>query len=125
MSEVIVTERRRRWSAGDKARIVAETAAPGASVSQVARDHGIHPSQLFAWRREVRNGTKGGGDQSLVPVAVIGGGFEQSPPGTATPVSNRASTRIEIGLVTGRRLVVEDGIDDRRLRQLIRVLEGS
>jgi transposase len=43
--------RRRRWSAKDKAAIVQETYAPGASVSLVARQHGIAPSQLFRWRR--------------------------------------------------------------------------
>jgi transposase len=33
--------RRRRWSRDDKARIVEETLAPGAKVSEVARRHGI------------------------------------------------------------------------------------
>jgi transposase len=34
---------RRRWSADDKARIVEETLAPGAVVSEVARRHGPTP----------------------------------------------------------------------------------
>ena len=45
---------RRRWSADDKARIVEETFAPGATVSEVARRHDIRPQQLFGWRREMR-----------------------------------------------------------------------
>ena len=45
---------RRRWSADDKARIVEETLAPGATVSEVARRHDIRPQQLFGWRREMR-----------------------------------------------------------------------
>ena len=50
--EVITSvERRRRWPAEEKARIVQETYAPGMSVSQVARQHGISPNQLFTWRR--------------------------------------------------------------------------
>jgi transposase len=50
--EVITSvERRRRWPAEEKARIVQETYAPGLSVSQVARRHGISPNQLFTWRR--------------------------------------------------------------------------
>lgn len=67
--------RRRRWSAAEKARIVAESLAPGASVSAVARRHGLHPNQLFAWRRLVR---ADGGDEgaavapppAFVPVLV-------------------------------------------------------
>jgi len=42
---------RRAWSAEDKARIVAESTAPGASVSAVARAHGLTPAQIFRWRR--------------------------------------------------------------------------
>lgn len=45
---------RRRWSADDKARIVEETLAPGATVSEVARRHDIRPQQLFGWHREMR-----------------------------------------------------------------------
>lgn len=46
--------RRRRFSADDKARIVEETLAPGAVVSEVARRHGLSPQQLFGWRRQAR-----------------------------------------------------------------------
>jgi transposase len=53
--EVITgTGRRRNWPAEVKARIVAESLAPGALVSDVARRHGLRPQQLFGWRREVR-----------------------------------------------------------------------
>lgn len=45
---------RRRWSADDRARILGETLAPGAVVSEVARRHGLTPQQLFTWRREAR-----------------------------------------------------------------------
>lgn len=45
---------RRRWSSDDKARIVEETLAPGATVSDVARRHDIRPQQLFGWRRGMR-----------------------------------------------------------------------
>ena len=44
--------RRRNWSAEDKARIVAESLAPGASVSAIARTHGLTSAQLFRWRRD-------------------------------------------------------------------------
>jgi len=44
------TGRRRRWSTDAKTAIVAESFAPGASVSAVARRHDISPSLLFLWR---------------------------------------------------------------------------
>src|ERR1700740_2743933 len=51
--EVITgTGRRRRFSDDDKARIVEETLAPGAVVSEVARRHGLSPQQLFGWGRQ-------------------------------------------------------------------------
>ena len=48
--------RRRRWSDEDKGRIVAESFAPGAVVSEVARRHEISPQHLFSWRKAARNG---------------------------------------------------------------------
>jgi transposase len=55
--EVITSvQRRRRWSAEEKAQIVQETYAPGLSVSLVARRHGIAPNQLFTWRRLYASG---------------------------------------------------------------------
>jgi transposase len=46
--------RRRRWSTDDKARIIVESLEPGATVSEVARRHGLSPQQLFGWRRGAR-----------------------------------------------------------------------
>jgi transposase len=55
--EVITgTGRRRRWPTAVKARIVAESFAPGVQVSDVARRHDLRPQQLFGWRREAREG---------------------------------------------------------------------
>ena len=46
--------RRRRWSAEEKARIVAETLASGARVSEVARRWQVCSQQVFGWRRAMR-----------------------------------------------------------------------
>jgi transposase len=52
--EVITSvQRRRRWSRGEKERIVAAALRPGAVASEVARQAGIHTSQLFRWRRQL------------------------------------------------------------------------
>lgn len=48
--------RRRRWSAEDKARVVAESLVAGASPSEIARRWQICPQQLFTWRRQARTG---------------------------------------------------------------------
>src|SRR3712207_1664972 len=50
------TGRRRTWSDDEKARIVAETLAPGAVVAEVARRWQVCPQQVFTWRREMRSG---------------------------------------------------------------------
>ncbi|WP_128971578.1 transposase [Bradyrhizobium tropiciagri] len=50
------TGRRRRWSDAVKGRIVAESYAPGAVASEVARRHGVSPQHLFAWRKAARAG---------------------------------------------------------------------
>ena len=69
-------ERRRRWTWEEKSRIVAESYASGPSVSAVARRSGLHPNQLFRWRRQFREGRFEGGGADLpafVPV-VVGSG---------------------------------------------------
>jgi transposase len=43
--------RRRRWSADEKAKIVAETFAPGIRVAEVASKYSIAPNLLFALSR--------------------------------------------------------------------------
>jgi len=46
------TGRRRKWSRRRKEAIVLETLEEGASVSEVARRHGVDVSQVFKWRRD-------------------------------------------------------------------------
>ena len=61
--EVITSvQRRRRWSRVEKERIVAAALEPGAVASEVAREAGIHTSQLFRWRQQLCKRT-------LAPVA--------------------------------------------------------
>src|SRR3954447_26385684 len=60
-------ERRRRWSRDDKMRIIEETLAPGAVVTEIARRHGIATSLVFTWRRG--GGGGGGAGAALRPGA--------------------------------------------------------
>jgi transposase len=55
--EVITSvQRRRRWSAQDKKAFVEEAEQPGMSISAVARKYGIHPNQIFRWRKLIQEG---------------------------------------------------------------------
>jgi transposase len=57
MSQITVfsgPERRRRWSAEARLRILAEAFAPGACVSEVARRHDVATGLLYTWRRKFR-----------------------------------------------------------------------
>ena len=59
MSEIeIITDggRRRRWSAGEKLRIVEETMFEVESISAVARRNGVAPNLLYRWRKLMREG---------------------------------------------------------------------
>src|ERR1700686_4255563 len=61
-------ERRRRWSRDDKMRIIEETLAPGAVVTEIARRHGIATGLVFTWRGRARLATVASGGPRLVPV---------------------------------------------------------
>jgi transposase len=46
-------ERRHRWSAEEKLRIVRETLRPGAVAQVVAEQHGIGTGLLYTWRKQM------------------------------------------------------------------------
>jgi transposase len=78
-------ERRRKWSAEEKAEIVAESLAEGAVVSEVARRHGLSPQQLFGWRARTRSAVNSSAPScdttpSFVPAVVA-----SEPPSQAAP----------------------------------------
>jgi len=110
--EVLGVERRRRWSEEAKAAIVAEASRPGASVSFVARRHGLHPNQVFTWRRELRERAAPAAAVSFAAVRLV----EPSRPS--------GSGIIEIELAGGDRLRVDGVVDAEALRRVIAVLEA-
>ena len=70
--EVVTSvQRRRRWTASEKVRMVEETFAPGMTVSLVARRHGVAPNQLITWRRLAAQGslTAAGSGEEVVPAS--------------------------------------------------------
>ena len=105
--------RRRRWSAAEKAAIVAESLAPGAIASTVALRHGLHRNQLYMWRREVRSGAlaqAGAALPDFVPVVT-----------ESRAVSRTAAIEIEIG---GAVLHADAGVDMAFLGKIIRLLKA-
>jgi transposase len=104
-------ERSRRWrTVEEKRRIVEETLAPGASVAQVARFHGVNSNQVFHWRRQYRAGDlalPSAAGAKLLPLLVSDAAEEV--PNTNFPESRIASIHIEF---PGRALVsIEAGVD--------------
>jgi len=64
------TRRRRPWSDEDKARIVAESYGDGITVCDVAHRNGICPSQLFTWRRQLRQPVESAETPLFVPAVI-------------------------------------------------------
>lgn len=98
-------ERRRRWSAEEKARVVAESLAPNAVASAVARRHGIHPNQLYGWRRELRVATAATTPPppEFVPVSLVAVSDRVGSPAVEITVAGavvRAVPGVDLGLLS-------------------------
>lgn len=106
---------RRRWSPEAKARIVAESLAPGVVVSAVARRHDLVPQQLFAWRHQARQGRLAlpAAALSFVPVTLA----PEAPP--AAPTDTRIA--VEVG---GAVVRVPRGADAKLLAEVLRAVKS-
>lgn len=107
--------RRRIWSDDDKRRIVAETFAPGTSMSVVARRHDLNANQLFSWRRKFAATPSTPPAVTFVPAAVMEAPIQDAP-------APCASGRMEVILADGVRLVVDADVDAAALARVIKVL---
>ena len=108
---------RRRWSAEAKARIVAESLAPGVVISEVARRHDLRPQQLFAWRHQARQGRLVLPAEALSFVPVVAT-VADAPPASATPAG-----LIEVAL--GEAVVrVPPDADGRLLAKVLRAVKA-
>jgi transposase len=111
--EVITSvERRRRWSSAEKQRLVETTLEPGASVSAIAREAGIHPGQLYGWRRQLRIASRAG-------FAAVRIGPEQVPAGLP------GAGAIEIEFASGARMRVTGAVDAATLAGVLAVLAAG
>lgn len=109
--------RRRAWTPEQKAEIVADSNRSGASVSAVARRHGLTPQQLFGWRRDARRQAEGPAPvPAFVPVVVEAD--------AVMPTSGPELHLIEvvIGAVTVR---IPRGVDSTTLEAVVRAIKAT
>jgi transposase len=105
--------KRRQYSDALKRQMVAETQAPGASVSIVARRHDVNSNQLLRWRRQ------------LLPKAAVESGamvpVEIAPDGDRPRRTDREGV-IEIAFGCGARVRLRGEVSSETLRQVIELL---
>jgi transposase len=114
--EVIETGRRRRWSAGEKLRIVEESLSAPRLASATARRHGISNQLLFAWRKAYREGRLSDA-HGFVPAMIMPDPPETRPEPTCRP--------IEIVSPSGWRVLVGRDFDEEALGRVLRTLDGA
>ncbi|MFL6834763.1 MAG: IS66-like element accessory protein TnpA [Xanthobacteraceae bacterium] len=110
--EVIESGARRRWSAAEKRRIVAESESGPRQISATARRHGLRPGQLFTWRRLAREGRLTGNEDTVAFAQAV---IAHSP----SPAVSSPSSRMEIVLADGMRIVVDKDVDADALARVI------
>ena len=123
-------ERRRRWTSAEKLRIVEESLATDAVVSEVARRYDIHPNQLRTWRQRARLGLlTSDADRPIshepmagfVPVMVATG---RGIANASLKANAEGMAAVELVLRNGRVLRLPDGIVPARAAALADALEG-
>jgi transposase len=134
--EVITGQsRRRRWTAEEKARIVAESFEADANISEVARRNGVARGLLTAWRRQFAAPTARSKAPSFVPVRIVeeSGGGTSGEPDRAAPTQTRLLEKalpakpggvIEIE-VSGARIRVGPGVELTTLSTVLSALRGG
>jgi transposase len=119
----VIASTRRIWSREQKLAIVAEVGVSGASVSQVARRHGLDAGLLFRWRREFQS-------KSNMPESKAGNGMPAAqsfvpimlpPPEAPAPAK---PSIIEIVIKGGRTVRVSADADTAALMRIIAALEA-
>jgi transposase len=134
--EVITGQRRRRrWTALEKARIVAESFEEGANISEVARRNGVVRGLLTVWRHKLA-AAAGVNAPGFVPVLIASEGSPATAcePGRVAPPQTRLREMasppgqfhgvIEIE-VSGARVRVEPGVDSTTLSTVLSALRGG
>jgi transposase len=128
--------RRRRWTAEEKARIVAESFEADANISEVARRNGVARGLLTAWRRQFAAAARSQ-VPSFVPVQIDAEEISRGTagePGHLPPASTRLLEQasppakpcgvIEIE-VSGALIRIEPGVELTTLSTVLSALRGG
>ena len=110
----------RRWPDRVKARIVAETLVPGATVNDVARKYDLRPNHLSSWRRMAKDGDlvlpAPEAGVEFAPLVV----FDVEPP---PPAKEPEPVTLAVEIVTGSVSVWLDGATPaHRIADIVRAL---
>jgi transposase len=124
----IRTNGQRRWPDEVKARIVAETLEPGATVNEVARRYGLRANHLSEWRGRARRGKlvlpAVPEDDSLCFAPVVLSG--PRAPVSREDLPKKPASPKPIEIVTAAVTIRLDGdIDTDRLAEIVRALGVS
>ncbi len=113
----------RRWPDRVKARIVAETLVPGATVNDVARKYDMRPNHLSGWRRLAKDGElvlpAPEPDADFAPLVLFD---VESPPPTEDTESTTSVIEIMAGPVAVR---LDSATPAGRIADIVRALGGG
>lgn len=129
MEIITGVERRRRWRADEKLRIVAEVDG-GALLAEVARRHEVSRGLLWNWCRQVRQGSLAPAPTPMfTPVQITADTPRHSPhqlsagvPGACQAGASAAPGRIEIVLPDGTCIRVGEDVGLIALRRVVTAL---
>ena len=113
-------EPRRRWSVEQKQSIAAESLAPGASPTAVARRHGISSGLLYTWRKALLAAQPSIARFARVEVTGSAKPAAATPNAVSLPAPGAGT--IEIVLPNRTTVRVDAQIDPRALRRVLSVL---
>jgi transposase len=120
--------RRRSWTPEEKASIVVESYAEGATTCQVARRHGLTPQQLFTWRRQAREPAVSTDSETpyFVPAVVETALPERVARGRRkrTRQSDRTSGSIEVE-IEGVTVRIRRGAEAKTVAVVLRALKAG
>jgi transposase len=130
-------ERRRKWTADEKAALLAEVEAAGGSVSAIARRYRISESVIYNWRAAMRaaaTAVPASEATAFIPLGVVGGAVAREPAMLAAPqpqqarhsqLHDGAAGAIEIALPNGARVSVDAFVNEKALGRVLRAMKGT
>ena len=118
---LVAAPKRPNFSNEFRREIVAKTMQPGASVSRIAREHGLNDNMVFKWRQRFKEELPAktpvpcvAEPAPLLPVNVI----DVTPPPAKEPATTVAGCEVEIE--TGKRRIRIRGVSEAFAERVLR-----